>query len=205
MSVSYRETVEQIVSYALDLFEAVESHESRRLAHEQAVLTNGLLNLPGTMSGGSDNLGPRYALACWLDELFIQDSNWSAQWNENKLETQLFGLNDRAWEFWRQAKAAEERADEELLRTLYLCVSLGFRGQLREDPVTLDRWMDRMKIRVTRNATILRSHDGFDVPASAPRVLTGKREWHTAAMVATAVGLLSAPFLSYACLQLLFR
>src|ERR1700677_3661983 len=35
-------------------------------------------------------LGIRYALACWLDEIFIADSLWKDQWNDSKLETTLY-------------------------------------------------------------------------------------------------------------------
>src|SRR5262245_46090739 len=38
-----------------------------------------------SLSGrGSDStfLGIRYALTCWLDEVFIYDSPWREQWNE---------------------------------------------------------------------------------------------------------------------------
>src|SRR5207237_236794 len=31
-------------------------------------------------------LGVRYALACWLDEIFVLDSPWGQEWNERKLE-----------------------------------------------------------------------------------------------------------------------
>src|SRR5689334_23242194 len=42
---------------------------------------------PGTaseQSTGGPFLGARYALACWLDELFVLDSPWSERWNEHK-------------------------------------------------------------------------------------------------------------------------
>src|SRR5262245_14486193 len=45
-------------------------------------------------------LGVRYALSCWLDELFVVYSPWSQDWNERKLEVALYGGNDRAWRFW---------------------------------------------------------------------------------------------------------
>ena len=34
-------------------------------------------------------LGVRYALACWLDDIFILDSVWREQWNANKMEYAL--------------------------------------------------------------------------------------------------------------------
>src|SRR5437870_4846987 len=51
--------------------------------------------------GGRSNyfMGIRYALACWLDEIFI-DSPWKDLWDNNKLETAIYSTNDRAWKFW---------------------------------------------------------------------------------------------------------
>src|SRR4051794_35802885 len=54
-------------------------------------------------------LGIRYALVCWLDEIFLVDSLWESRWNESKLELALYGTNDRAWQFWEQARLAETR------------------------------------------------------------------------------------------------
>src|SRR6266852_5305509 len=54
-------------------------------------------------------LGIRYALACWLDEVFILDSPWGRIWNERKIEEALYGTNDRAWFFWEQAQHAANR------------------------------------------------------------------------------------------------
>src|SRR5205823_14678794 len=50
--------------------------------------------------------GVRYALTSWLDELCIVDApkDWAANWNEQKLETALYGTNDRAWRFWEEAR-----------------------------------------------------------------------------------------------------
>src|SRR5262245_58318234 len=57
---------------------------------------------------GSDGfLGARFALVCWLDEIFTLDSPWASQWNEHKLETELYGSTDRAFKFWEQARKAE--------------------------------------------------------------------------------------------------
>ncbi|QDU58364.1 DotU family type IV/VI secretion system protein [Aeoliella mucimassa] len=205
MTVSYRETVDQLVSYALKVHEAANSLGQRNFEYEQAVLLNQLLELPESTSDQVGDLGPRYALACWLDEIFVQDSPWSSQWNENKLESRLYGVNDRAWEFWRLAKVAESRGDEELLRTLYVCVALGFRGQLRNDPESLESWMERTKVRITRGGRSSRSMDVFDTPMSTPPLLTGEREFRrasTAAMVAT---LASAPVITYALVQYVLR
>lgn len=93
----------------------------------------------GRSTAGSDQfLGIRYPLVCWLDEIFI-DSPWSREWNEHKLEQALFGTTDRAWKFWEQARKAEGLGAD-VLEVFYLCVMLGFRGELRDVP-------DKLKIR----------------------------------------------------------
>lgn len=94
-----------------------------------------------TPAGQTDFLGVRYALVCWLDELFTRgDSDWSADWNEQKLEVELYGSNDRSWRFWQQAQLAQSRATDDALEVFYLCVMLGFRGDLRNHDEQLRRW-----------------------------------------------------------------
>src|SRR6185295_12479337 len=58
---------------------------------------------PGATGAQVGFLGIRYALACWLDDIFILDSIWREQWNANKMEYALYKLNKRATEFWDQA------------------------------------------------------------------------------------------------------
>ena len=82
----------------------------------------------------------RYALACWLDEVFVLDPVWGSRWNEHKLEVSIFGTNDRAWMFWEKARLASGRTETDILEVYYLCVMLGFRGELREDPEKLQAW-----------------------------------------------------------------
>lgn len=104
-------------------------------------------------------LGIRYLLTCWLDELFILDSPWEAAWNERKLEVELFGTNDRAWRFWEQARLAELRPAGDALEVAYLCVALGFRGQLREDARRLTDW-----VQATRARVVASSRRGWTAP-----------------------------------------
>ena len=93
---------------------------------------------PGTTAAGF--LGVRYVLACWLDELFITGTSWRDRWNERKLEVELYGTNDRAWKFWDQARLAEQQPGDDPLEVVFLCVQLGFRGVLLEDPGKLRDW-----------------------------------------------------------------
>lgn len=100
---------------------------------------------------GAAFMGIRYALACWLDELFVlDDTNWARQWNERKIEASLFTTNDRAWQFWEQAKRAESRSGNDAVEAFYLCVMLGFRGEKRNDPKALQEWLDLARTRIQR-------------------------------------------------------
>jgi type VI secretion system protein ImpK len=95
-------------------------------------------------------LGVRYALACWLDEIFVLNSPWETQWNEQKLEAALYGTNDRAWKFWQQARLAEKRPGHDALEVYYLCVMLGFRGELRTEPDRLQAWVAAASSHIAR-------------------------------------------------------
>src|SRR5262249_62306200 len=95
-------------------------------------------------------LGIRYALVCWLDEIFILDSPWASEWNERKLEEGLYGTNDRAWKFWEQARKAEARPGTDALEVYYLCVVLGFRGDLRNAPERLAGWRNTIESRIAK-------------------------------------------------------
>ena len=95
-------------------------------------------------------LGARYALVCWLDELFIVHSIWGEEWNERKLEVALYGSNERAWKFWEQARLAELRPTPDALEAYFLCVTLGFRGDLHEAPERLHAWVVANQARLTR-------------------------------------------------------
>ncbi|MBX7104887.1 MAG: DotU family type IV/VI secretion system protein, partial [Gemmataceae bacterium] len=136
----------EIVGYGLDLKERLEQGARPPLDYELERLRGLLLGgselkndqeysgEPGnandmrmTMGRGSDNrfLGARYALTCWLDEIFIADSPYADDWNERKLEVAIYGgSSDRAWKFWEQARLAEKRAGTDALEIFYWCVML---------------------------------------------------------------------------------
>jgi type VI secretion system protein ImpK len=155
-----------VLMRGLELKERLEAGESASFEAEQGLLKGLLLteaearHLPdfggdgdtferrnggvseGTSVPPADRfLGIRYVLACWLDELFILDSPWEAQWNEQKLEVALYGTNDRAWKFWEQARLAEKRSGNDALEAFFLCVMLGFRGGLAAEPARLQSWV----------------------------------------------------------------
>jgi type VI secretion system protein ImpK len=165
--------VHPIFSYGLKLRDRLEAGESPRIDVEQAALRSLLLtdleaqrwsdfggeeppNRRSQATGGEDNpapahfLGARYALTCWLDELFILSSRWGEQWNESKLEVALYGSNERAWRFWEQAAIAERRSSTDALEVIFLCAMLGFRGELREAQDKLQMWVTTNQARLTR-------------------------------------------------------
>jgi type VI secretion system protein ImpK len=165
--------VHPVFSYALSLRDRLDQGESPKIEVEQTSLRSLLLTELEAQRwsdfGGdeiqsrrslltSDDetpqtpgfLGARYALTCWLDELFILYSPWGEEWNERKLEVALYGGNERAWRFWEQAALTERRPTTDALEVFYLCVMLGFRGELRDSPDKLEAWSATNQVRLTR-------------------------------------------------------
>lgn len=101
-------------------------------------------------------LGVRYPLACWLDEIFIVDSDspWKAEWRDETMEFGLFRKRDRAHLFWEQARQAEARGDADALEVFYLCVVLGFRGNLRDDVNALLDWREAVEGRIVQGRPV---------------------------------------------------
>ncbi len=62
----------------------------------------------------------------------------------------LYGTNDRAWKFWEQARGAERQSGTDALEVCYLCVMLGFRGELRQRPEQLQTWVAAAKARIAK-------------------------------------------------------
>lgn len=167
--------VHPVLQYGLRLKERLERGESPDFHNEQATLKGllmgelearripdyGGLGSPSSTMGdarmsmarrsGDIFFGIRYALACWLDEIFILDSPWGTVWNERKIEEALYSTNDRAWNFWEQATLASNRSGSDALEGYYLCVMLGFRGDLRDKPDKLRAWAEASGKRIARD------------------------------------------------------
>ena len=78
--------------------------------------------------------GLRYALACWLDEIFIEeDSPWSEEWRRRSLEFSLYRSAVAARQFPAQSELALRTRGSDVVEAFFLCWMLGFRGRLRED------------------------------------------------------------------------
>jgi type VI secretion system protein ImpK len=137
-------------------------------------------------------LGIRYALACWIDEIMIQrDLPWNDIWNENKIEQQIYGDNLRAVYFWKQARRAEVQPSRDPLEVYYLCVVLGFRGELAEHPDKVATWRDQAEAQITEE-------NAWTPPQERkvkPRVplLTGSQRKQRMLLAATATALVFIP------------
>ncbi|MBM3994732.1 MAG: DotU family type IV/VI secretion system protein [Planctomycetes bacterium] len=106
---------------------------------------------PGQSLSRHGFLGIRYALTCWLDEIFIADSPWTDRWNVNKAEQAFFGDTIRNTEFWKQAQKAQARPTYDALEVYYLCVMLGFRGELIDKPAELLAWRENVETQLAES------------------------------------------------------
>jgi type VI secretion system protein ImpK len=110
----------------------------------QAHLRGKLLAFPAERADG-EYLGVRFPVVCWLDEincLECGDPDWQRDWGDHSLEYSLYSSHDRAHLFWEQARLATRRSDPDVMEAFYLCMLLGFRGDLRGDPRKLADWRD---------------------------------------------------------------
>jgi type VI secretion system protein ImpK len=200
-----------VFTYALRAKEQLAHGESLAFAQAQAAL-RGLLKsesearrwgeysgeqtTTGTVTGrGSSGafLGIRYALVCWLDEIFILDSPWRSEWTENSLEVALYGTRDRSEKFWEQARRAEARPGSDALEVFFLCVMLGFRGEMRHNPDGLRAWREAAESQIAQNqarepSLPPDSQLGSDVPP-----LHGARRFRAMALTFGAAVLLLIP------------
>jgi type VI secretion system protein ImpK len=142
-------------------------------------------------------LGARYALVCWLDERFVLDSSWSERWNEHKLEVRLYATNDRSWRFWDQARLAASRQTADALEVFFLCVMLGFSGELDGDPQRLSGWVAATREQLAR----ARSREWQPPPELEPvtRVppLRGRQALRRMLLVVSAVLLVMIPAVAF--------
>jgi type VI secretion system protein ImpK len=148
-----------VLGLGLSYVERLRQGKHSSLEAAQADLKGRLHLAPGERIDSGDSqheyLGIRYALVCWLDELFIVYSPWKELWNPKALEPALYESRDRAHIFWEQAGMASTRSDADAMEVFYLCMLLGFRGDLRDDPDRLAEWRDRFEtqLRVRKGGT----------------------------------------------------
>jgi type VI protein secretion system component VasF len=112
-------------------------------------------------TGDGTFLGARYALACWVDELFIIHCQppWADDWKERTLEFEIFGTNVAATKFWEQADIVLRRPGAlrtptqpgpDAVETFFLCTVLGFRGTHFDNTPKVREYVEEMRPMVTR-------------------------------------------------------
>ena len=149
------EFVLPILRHGLRVKERLRQQEKCSMTDEQAELKRLFRSSKAATSAAAADspetfLGIGYPLACWLDEIFIVDSDspWKSDWRDRTMEYALFGTRERAHEFWNQARLAESRGDADALEVFYLCVQLGFRGDKRDNVNALFDWRDAVEARI---------------------------------------------------------
>jgi type VI secretion system protein ImpK len=213
--------VHPVFTYGLHLRDRLELGEEPRIEVEQTILRGLLLSElearrwsdfggsesappPGAGRGKDEAsaavlpfLGVRYALACWLDEIFILHSPWGQEWNERKLEMALYGSNDRSWRFWQQAALAERRPTPDALEVFYLCTMLGFRGEYREQADRLRAWVSTAQQRLTQRGSIDWPHPPeLDPPVNVPP-LRGRARFQRVVWLCGAALLVLIPIVAF--------
>ncbi len=92
-------------------------------------------------------------LVYWIDEILITSSwNHAQEWTNHILEFFFYRESSAAVRFYEKAVEAEKRDSTDPLETFFLCVALGFRGDLASDHEELRRWASRVHERVTEGA-----------------------------------------------------
>ena len=221
-----RETIAQLVhpvlAHGLQLQARLARGETPDLDEEQSVLKDLLLSdfealrwrefggdrastVPGvdaevleSREHAADHfLGVRYLLTCWLDEIFCNGSTWGTRWNEQKLEVELYGTNDRAWKFWEQSKVARSRPRTDAFEVAFLCVSLGFRGSLRGETEKLRTWIESAKRRLGKVEQPIWEHAVDFLPPVEASPLKGRNSLRRMALTAWVSLLVLVPLLTF--------
>jgi type VI protein secretion system component VasF len=159
-----------------------------------------LLSLLSASDAGKrqgDFLGIHYPLVCWIDELMTGTPGISEIWNENKLEGEIFGSNDRAWMFWRQAEIAESIGRETWLEVFYLCVAHGFTGNAIDRPGSMKNWLHRTRIRIGCVPDLSLPFEKDLAPAADVPPLYGQHAVRRMLTVAWGAAAILLPALSY--------
>lgn len=166
MNKAFGRIVYKVFGQALDVKDQLERGESPDI---EAVRTQliGLIRSESEgrrfpdYTGDGIFLGARYALACWVDELFIIHCQppWADDWKERTLEFELFGTNVAAGRFWEQADivlrhpGAARTASQpgtDAVETFFLCTTLGFRGTYFDNPAKVREYVEEMRPMLTR-------------------------------------------------------
>lgn len=115
----------------------------------------------------------RFGIVYWIDEVLIH-SPWrhAGGWKNIILELDYFGTRQAAQDFWVRVKQAEGRAagqgrpprSSDPLEAYFLCVALGFRGELFLDEDEIRRWAERVYPLVLAGQAVVEEANGGATP-----------------------------------------
>lgn len=133
MTPDFAEAVDKVFLKVLGVLDRIGRGESPEPKAEKNRIKNWLHEAEGKLGRRKDWELAKYGIISWIDEVLI-DAPWeySQWWNENKLETELLGTNDREWSFYVQANEATKLQRRDALEVYYVAVVLGFRGIYRD-------------------------------------------------------------------------
>jgi type VI secretion system protein ImpK len=105
------------------------------------------------------------ALVYWVDEI-LTTSAWrhASEWPHHILEFHFYRESARAVRFYEKATEAEKRDSTDPLETFFLCVALGFRGDMASDEEGIRGWAARVHARIA---------EGVEHPEQYQAGLTG--------------------------------
>jgi type VI secretion system protein ImpK len=167
MNQDFGNFVYKLLTSALDLKDRVDRNELLDFEGERNKLLNMIEKekgrLPADYRGDGVFLGVRYALTCWVDELFIIHSPlaWADKWKERNLEYEIFQTSLAATRFWEQTDIVLGRPNAsktsvtpgvDALESFFLCVVLGFRGEYYDNVPLVREYIDEMRNKLTHTA-----------------------------------------------------
>jgi len=165
MTKQFSNSVYKLFTSALDLKDRVDRGDSLDFEVERnrllKMIEEGKGRLHVDYSGDGIFLGARYALTCWVDELFIIHCQppWADKWQERNLEHELFQTQLAATRFWEQADIVLGHPNAvkttvtpgmDALETFFLCVVLGFRGTYFDDLPRVRESIQEMRNKLTQ-------------------------------------------------------
>ena len=136
MTPEFAEAVDRVFLSVLGLLDQIGRGQEPSPKEEKLRIRGWLDQAEGHLGRGEEWELAKYGLVSWIDEMMISTPwNGAKWWNENKLETEIYNTNDRAWKFYQQANEASKKQNRDSLEVFYVCVVLGFRGLYGDDPV----------------------------------------------------------------------
>lgn len=206
MTPAFAALVGPLIQHVVDLRAAFRNGESPSPESVKRGLIRAFGEAQGraTESQAADLALAQYPLVYWADEVLIR-SDWHSadRWKNSILELDYYGTRQAAIDFWRRARLAEDQAagprqrgsraprNADVLEVFFLCVALGFRGELFLDEAEVEAWSARV-VPILRAAA--EGPEGR--PPAAPRrpglpALQGERRLVGASLLVAATAVLT--------------